>query len=76
YRARQYDPTLARFLQADTITVDGLNRYTYFENKPMILIDPTGLEGGRPVLAVSARLRLQHRGRLGFGSGGCVGAGC
>ncbi|MCP4963073.1 MAG: RHS repeat-associated core domain-containing protein, partial [Actinomycetia bacterium] len=46
YRARQYDPTLARFLQADTITVDGLNRYTYFENKPMILIDPTGLEGG------------------------------
>ncbi len=42
YRARQYDPTLARFLQADTITTDGLNRYTYVRNSPLMGIDPTG----------------------------------
>ena len=42
YRARQYDPTLGRFLQADTITTDGLNRYTYTRNNPMSLVDPSG----------------------------------
>jgi RHS repeat-associated protein len=42
YRARQYDPTLGRFLQADTITVDGLNRYTYVRNNPLNATDPTG----------------------------------
>jgi RHS repeat-associated protein len=42
YRARQYDPTLGRFLQADTITTDGLNRYTYVRNNPLNATDPTG----------------------------------
>ncbi|MCP4964921.1 MAG: hypothetical protein GY926_06760, partial [bacterium] len=41
-RARQYDPTLARFLQADTITTDGLNRYAYVRNNPTNGTDPTG----------------------------------
>ena len=43
YRARQYDPTLGRFLQADTITTDGLNRYTYVRNNPLNATDPTGM---------------------------------
>lgn len=45
-RARYYDPTLARFLQADDV-VDGdgllgLNRYAYTHNDPTNLIDPDG----------------------------------
>jgi len=44
YRARQYDPQLGRFIQADLITVDGLNRYTYTGNSPTGRIDPSGQE--------------------------------
>ncbi|OQA14561.1 MAG: hypothetical protein BWY63_03136 [Chloroflexi bacterium ADurb.Bin360] len=40
YVARQYDPTLGRFLQADTIIPDpanpqSLNRYSYVLNSPL-----------------------------------------
>ena len=42
YRARQYDPLLGRFMQADTIVVDGLNRYTYVRNNPIVGRDPSG----------------------------------
>jgi hypothetical protein len=42
YRARQYDPMLGRFMQADTITVDGLNRYTHVRNNPTRFTDPSG----------------------------------
>ncbi len=54
YRARQYDPTLGRFMRADPLAwVDGetvgLNRYTYVLNNPNLLIDPTGhLPGMNP----------------------------
>ncbi|MDC7223335.1 MAG: SpvB/TcaC N-terminal domain-containing protein, partial [Spirochaetales bacterium] len=41
YNARYYDPELGRFLQADTM-LDGLNRYTYCGNNPVIYNDPTG----------------------------------
>ncbi|MCP4967464.1 MAG: hypothetical protein GY926_19800, partial [bacterium] len=44
YRARQYDPTLARFMQADSIVADGLNRYAYVLNGPLGARDPTGTE--------------------------------
>ena len=46
YVARQYDPALRRFLQADTIVPDpanpqSLNRYAYVLNNPLRYTDPT-----------------------------------
>lgn len=41
YNARHYDPTLGRFIMADTL-LDGLNRYTYVRNNPLRYTDPTG----------------------------------
>jgi uncharacterized protein RhaS with RHS repeats len=42
-----YDPTLGRFLSADPYvqfpeTTQGLNRYTYVNNNPLSLTDPSG----------------------------------
>ena len=47
YVARQYNPVLGRFLQADTIIPDpanpqSLNRYAYVLNNPLRYTDPTG----------------------------------
>jgi hypothetical protein len=45
YNARWYDPALGRFAQADTITPDGvqgMDRYAYVRNNPMIYTDPSG----------------------------------
>ncbi len=47
YNARYYDPTLHRFIQADTIVPDPsdpqtLNRYAYVNNNPIKNVDPTG----------------------------------
>jgi hypothetical protein len=42
-RTRYYDPELCRFIQADSV-LDGLNRYAYCANNPIIYVDPTGLE--------------------------------
>jgi RHS repeat-associated protein len=44
YGARYYDPELGRFIQADTV-LDGLNRYTYCGNNPVVYVDPTGMYG-------------------------------
>src|SRR6266576_3304029 len=44
YRARFYDPQLGRFISEDPIgLVGGLNLYSYVENDPMLLSDPSGL---------------------------------
>ena len=47
YEARYYDPTLARFISADTIVPNprdpqDLNRYAYAGNNPLKYTDPTG----------------------------------
>ncbi len=46
-QARHYDPTLGRFIQADTLmlasmTTQGMNRYIYTENDPVNRSDPGG----------------------------------
>jgi RHS repeat-associated protein len=48
YRARWFDPALARFVQADTIVPGATNpqawdRYSYVRNNPLRYVDPTGL---------------------------------
>ena len=45
YNARFYDPSLARFIQADTVVpggVQGLDRYAYSYNNPVKYTDPNG----------------------------------
>jgi RHS repeat-associated protein len=47
YRARYYDPSIGRFLSADTIVPNGAdaqsyNRYAYVRNNPTRYGDPTG----------------------------------
>jgi len=45
YNARWYDPALGRFAQADTITpggAQGLDRYAYSNNSPIVYADPSG----------------------------------
>jgi len=47
YNARWYDPSLGRFIQADTIVPNpgdpqDLNRYSYVRNNPLRYIDPSG----------------------------------
>ena len=47
YGARQFDPTLGRFLQADTLVPEpgnpqSLNRYAYTLNNPLRYTDPSG----------------------------------
>jgi RHS repeat-associated protein len=45
--ARLYDPNIGRFLSADSVVADltdpqAYNRYTYVNNRPLSLTDPTG----------------------------------
>jgi RHS repeat-associated protein len=47
YRARYYDPSLNRFISADTMVPSAsdpqsLNRYSYVRNRPLNFNDPTG----------------------------------
>jgi RHS repeat-associated protein len=45
YNARFYSTTLGRFVSADPVSDDGLSRYTYVSNNPLVLVDPTGYDG-------------------------------
>ncbi|RHX90289.1 hypothetical protein DLM76_20725 [Leptospira yasudae] len=46
YKSRYYDPTLGRYLQADSVvdpkSVNGQNRYMYVEGNPVGATDPSG----------------------------------
>lgn len=47
YNARYYDPEIGRFIQADTVIPDlsnpqSYNRYSYCQNNPLTLTDPSG----------------------------------
>ena len=45
YNARWYDSSLSRFVQADTVMpggVQGLDRYAYANNSPIVYTDPSG----------------------------------
>jgi RHS repeat-associated protein len=51
--ARIYDPTIGRFMVADSVVPDphdgqSYNRYTYTENRPLSFTDPTGHLAGAP----------------------------
>jgi RHS repeat-associated protein len=46
YKARFYSTTLGRFVSADPLTRDSLNRYSYVLNNPLAYVDPTGLSAG------------------------------
>jgi RHS repeat-associated protein len=48
YNARYYDPTIGRFISADTIVPNpadpqNFNRYSYCLNNPLKYVDPSGL---------------------------------
>lgn len=52
---RVYDPQLGRFISADPYVSapfngQGLNRYSYVWNNPLIYIDPSGFDGETPCL--------------------------
>jgi len=63
-KARYYDAEIGRFLAKDPLAVRvadvlGLNAYTYAENNPVMLMDPTGLAavleyGGGPGASIGA----------------------
>lgn len=48
YRARRYDAWLGRFAQADSLAVDGFDRYAYVRNNPLNSFDPSGLCAADP----------------------------
>ncbi|HTO08860.1 MAG TPA: FG-GAP-like repeat-containing protein [Myxococcota bacterium] len=46
-KARMYDPTLGRFMNADSmiesvVSTQGMNRYSYVNNNPLSAVDPDG----------------------------------
>ena len=59
YNARYYDPTIGRFISADTAVENPgnpqtLNRYSYCQNNPLTFNDPTGHFGIFAAMAVGA----------------------
>ena len=69
-RARELDPTLGRFLSADTVQpnapgTQGYNLYAYTANNPTTWVDPTGHEAYNPAvpnlyMVVQAALQIAY----------------
>lgn len=51
YGARLYNPATGRWMSADPLTADGLNRYAYVRNSPVNRIDPSGMQSAGPATA-------------------------
>jgi RHS repeat-associated protein len=64
YGARYYDPILCRFLTPDTVydgnSPQGLNRYSYALNNPIIYRDPTGYQSVFPTSSFWESIFGQH----------------
>ncbi|EMN79740.1 RHS repeat-associated core domain protein [Leptospira interrogans serovar Grippotyphosa str. UI 12764] len=60
YKARYYEPTLGRFLQADSIiqpeSVNGMNRYMYVDGNPVSYRDPSGHISGPDMMHMLNRI--------------------
>ena len=67
-RARDYDPVLGRYIQADPIGLLGdVNPYVYAGADPVNMVDPLGLFAGNPANFVPAKLRPPvHPSAAGF----------
>ncbi|EMN71736.1 RHS repeat-associated core domain protein [Leptospira interrogans serovar Bataviae str. UI 08561] len=60
YKARYYEPTLGRFLQADSViapdSVNGMNRYMYVDGNPVSYRDPSGHISGPDMMHMLNRI--------------------
>ena len=48
YGARYYDPKVSIFVNVDPLVEKTMQPYAYANNNPVMLIDPTGMEGKEP----------------------------
>nr|WP_254865716.1 RHS repeat-associated core domain-containing protein [Leptospira santarosai] len=71
YKARYYEPTLGRFLQADSqvmpTNVNGMNRYMYVDGNPVNYRDPSGHVSGAGLMHMMNRM-IGHAMGKDFGS--------
>ncbi|WP_232371603.1 RHS repeat domain-containing protein [Leptospira ainazelensis] len=60
YKARYYEPTLGRFLQADSLVMpnspNGMNRYMYVDGNPVNFRDPSGHVGLKGLIHMFNRI--------------------
>jgi RHS repeat-associated protein len=87
FRARYYDPQLARFVSEDPAGLDGgINQYAYVGNDPVNNTDPSGLVGHsglgdeddtcHPYIDGVCGMFKSGPNTLGFAGSGCAGWGC
>ncbi|WP_236716166.1 RHS repeat-associated core domain-containing protein, partial [Leptospira interrogans] len=73
YKSRFYEPTLGRFLQADSViapdSVNGMNRYMYVDVNPVSYRDPSGHISGPDMMHMLNRI-IGHAMGKDFGPKG------